>query len=235
METKTTTRSPAPPESSRGFSAQVESADPEGVTVLQTVTLVLWVVCVAIGVLGIVLQPVPPPPPAPKPPDLPPVQAEIIKVDFDQPVAQVPPEQQTPPDQSVPQDIPPLPEVAMLTPAIKFALPVEGPVSVVGSGRARYTRPPASAGPVRRLTFGAGVPKQPDPEYPSESIQGSQQGDVGVTFTVGPDGRVVSAHVSSPSRWPLLNNAALEVVRDQWHFPPSWAGSYDYTFQFRLK
>ena len=194
------------------------------VGLLPVLTLVLWVFCLAVGILGLVLQP--PPPAPPKPPEPPPIHAELMKVDLIQEPAPLPPPEaaaqpsEFPPELSAPQEAPPLAEVAQLTPAIAFALPIEGPVRIVAAQQAGFARPVQKAAPVKRLIFGQGAGKQPEPEYPSEAINARQQGVVGITLTIDEDGRLRSAQISSPSRFPLLNQAALDVVRQRWPSPP---------------
>jgi protein TonB len=59
----------------------------------------------------------------------------------------------------------------------------------------------------------------PAPSYPAEARRRGQAGTVVVEFTVDAGGQVISAHASSPSPWPLLNNEAVRTVR-RWKFPP---------------
>ena len=199
---------------------------------LQVFTLVIWVVWLAIGLAGLLTSP-PVPPPPPKPP-APPTEAELIKVDLlDEPAppTAVPPAglQPATPDQSVP----PLPAVALPSPAIAFALPTEGPVRIVSAAQASGTRiPPSTA--VQRLTYGQGQGKQPAPEYPVEAQLEREEGLVGVRLAVGEDGSVTSATVFAPSRWPLLNQSAVRAVRERWRFPSGPRRLYEVFIRFHL-
>ncbi len=59
----------------------------------------------------------------------------------------------------------------------------------------------------------------PTPSYPSEARRQNQTGTVMVTFTIGENGRVISAYASKPCSYPLLNNAAVSAVKRA-KFPP---------------
>jgi protein TonB len=61
--------------------------------------------------------------------------------------------------------------------------------------------------------------QMPPPVYPAEARRQGQTGTVLVEFTIGVDGRVLSAFPKIPSPWPLLNDAAVHTVRG-WLFPP---------------
>jgi protein TonB len=84
------------------------------------------------------------------------------------------------------------------------------------------------------LTFGQGDGKQPAPDYPRESLRQGQEGTVTVRMTVGEDGRVLAAEDSSPSPWPLLNNAAVRVVKSRWRFAPGPVRAYEVAIRFQL-
>jgi periplasmic protein TonB len=61
--------------------------------------------------------------------------------------------------------------------------------------------------------------RMPSPTYPPYSRRNGQTGTVIVEFTVDNNGKVISANIKSPSKWPLLNAEALSTVRS-WRFPP---------------
>lgn len=203
-------------------------------SVWQVITLAIWVVCLAVGLLGLWMRPAPPapkPPPAPEPP---PVQARLAEVDLPPPP---PPDARTlpppPPQAALPANIPPLPIVAAPSPAIAFAVPVAGPVQIGPAsmaGRVSLNQPIAR---VRRLSDQE-ADTQPKAEYPEEARQAGEQGRVGVRFVVGEDGGIVSVEVVAPSRWPLLNRAAIQVVRNRWHFRRGPVRVLDYSFNFQL-
>lgn len=146
-----------------------------------------------------------------------------------------------------------IPAVAMPGPAIAFAVPVAGPVRLAAAASAAFhgmptpvtgvstpvvvTRAPAAVAPKRvgptRLTAGRGLAHdQPTPEWPEAARLAHQQGSVTVSFTLDDAGNVIDTAISTPCRWPLLNQAARRRVADDWHFPPGFAGQYLITFDF---
>lgn len=197
------------------------SSDP---SLLQVLTLVVWLVWAAIGVIGLLTSHARPRP-RQEPPPIPPLQAELVNVELtDEPPVEVADAAPAPADESEPPppeaDVPPLPAVALPSPTIAFAVPIEGPVRIVAPTNANLARVPIGPRPAQRITFGIGEGKQPAPLYPEQAQREGQEGVVGIRFTVGPDGRVLAAEVSSPSPWPLLNQSALRTVRDQWRIAP---------------
>lgn len=214
--------------------------------VLPVLTLVVWLACLTIGGLGFAY---PYARPQPKPPE-PVIVAQRIQVELTgeplPPVdrAPVPPDPAAPPklpDNTVMAAAPPLLAVAEPSPAIAFALPVEGPVRVVEAAQAAFVRPAVTApvgAPVpvpQTLTFGQGDGRQPAPEYPLVARRRGQEGTVLVRFTVGADGRVLATEAVQPSPWPLLNDAALVAIRERWRFPAGPVRWYEVPIQFVLK
>ena len=203
---------------------------------LQIITLVLWLSCLVIGLLAMLLQAAPVPAPVKITPitELPP-QPVLIDVDLSEP----PPAEDVPPapqsQLTATADVPPMPVVAAPSPAIAFAAPVEGPVRVSSSGYWGIGRSVAMAQPtVRRLAYGRGEGKQPRPDYPREAVAAGEQGTVGVRLIVAADGSVARAWAVSPSPWPLLNEAALGAVLQEWHFPSGSRRIYDVFITFKL-
>lgn len=212
-------------------------------------TFVLWVVVLVIGVVGMTLSYTRPIPPAPEPA---PVQAEILNVELT--TEPQPPEQMTQapaemlsqpptlPQAFTPPDAPALVAVAEWTPAVAFALPVEGPSRVVEVARANYAAPatqPAARDVApsvpQRLTFGYGEGKQPAPDYPRQSIREGQEGIVTVRFKVGENGGVISAEAAVPCPWSLLNDAAVRVVRERWRFRSGPQRLHEVAIHFKLQ
>jgi TonB family protein len=210
-------------------------------------TLVLWLGCLAIGGLGFALpyararllenEPAP-------------IVAELVNVEL----TRVP---LSPPD--ITPSMPKLPEppmsqplvtpqapsmlaVAAPSPRIAFAVPVPAPATMVEPKQASYRTPEVSsvAAPVvsspatQPLTFGQGEGKQPAPEYPRQALRAGQEGTVVVRLTVDNNGRVMAAEAASPSPWPLLNDAALRVVRQRWRFPAGELRAYEVAIRFQL-
>jgi protein TonB len=154
--------------------------------------------------------------------------------------------------------VPAEPPMAVASPSatIAFAVPVEGLVQVVDAKAAEYRgafmdAPRAAGGStaahgpansaaaavpaITHLTLGEGEGNQPPPEYPRESQLAGQQGSVGLQFTVNENGRVISVSTTAPSRWPLLNAAAIRAVRNHWQFSSGAVRTYDVTIEFQLQ
>jgi len=210
------------------------------------VTLVLWLTCAAVGVLGLVLHY---PRPVEAPPAIP-LQARLVHVDIVElpaPVPEPPASEPGAPPALVPArpEAPRLPAlVPMAAPPanVAFALPAALPSTVLATTQAARIEPralrAATASPApaaEPLTLGQGAGKQPLPEYPRAAVRDGQEGTVRIGLLVGEDGRVVSAEVVAPSPWPRLNEAALRVVRQRWRFAPGSLRRYEAPIQFQLQ
>ena len=228
-------------------------------------TAVLWLGCVGVGALGFALPYARPRPAALVPP---PVQAELIKVELTRSAASPPanialplPNPTQPPPLSAPTTPPQAPQllaVAMPSPAVAFALPIEVPARIVELKQAAFVRPAPQPAPVepstapttgagkpsagiapapavQTLTFGKGEGTQPEPRYPDTARRAGQEGTVVIRFTVGADGRVLAAEPSAPSPWGALNREALRVVREQWRFKPGLPRLCEVAIRFELK
>lgn len=210
-------------------------------------TLVLWLGCASVGVMGIALS-YPHPQPGKITP--PPVQFEKLRVELTDAPLPPPGHAATRPDVSTPPPLaslvqPNLPQpiaVAELSPAVAFAVPIEGPIQIVDTAQAGITRNAVSkaavAGPrtpVQSLVFGQGEGRQPAPTYPPRASQLGQEGVVSVQFSVDETGRVITAEAAQPSPWALLNEAAVRTVRERWRFTAGALRNYEVVIHFRLK
>jgi TonB family protein len=203
--------------------------------ILQVMTLVIWLACLAVGLLGMLITPAAPVPAAPpKKPEPPPMQAQVLNVQLDEPPPPPPDATPPPPQEAAIPSVPDLPEVAAPSAAIAFAQPIEGAVRLVGGKFANPARVALLRPRVQRLIYGRGAGRQPKPDYPAEARYAHEEGDVGVRFNVGPEGNVTSAQLLSPCRWPLLNQAALSAVRGTWHFPSGPPRVFDVSIHFHL-
>ena len=239
-----------PPSLERNTVGQTTAPAVRELSLVPVVTFVTWLGCVAIGGLGLVL------PYAraqwlEQKRDLPPVVAQLLNVELASdplpPVASASalPNLTEPPPLAPPVAVPQPPAlmVAEPSPAIAFAVPVQAPATVVEAKQASFRTPevtptvvPQPAAPVARpLTFGQGEGKQPAPDYPRMALRDGQEGTVLVRFTVGENGRVLAAESPSPSAWPLLNEAALRVVRQRWRFSTGSLRAYEVAIHFQLK
>ncbi len=222
--------------------------DPQEIGLLTAFTLMLWLLCAAVGIAGLFLQPSSPAPPATQPTAL---GVQVLTVDMinePQPLAvlSAPPDMAPPPSSEIPPAaaaspaLSPEPQwlaLAAPIPAIAFVQPIDGPSRRVPAKQATpvAAEPVVSQNAVRQLTFGQGEGQQPSPEYPIESQLSRQTGTVVIRFAVGENGRVTSAEAISPCPWPLLNQSALRKVREAWRFPIGPPRTYEIAIDFVLK
>jgi len=210
-------------------------------------TLVLWLACAGVGAMGLSIAYT-----RPQPAKIAPPAIQFNKLNVELTNASLPPPDHSapPPDLASPPPAaalaqPNLPQpiaVAELSPAVAFAVPVEGPVRIVDAAHAGITRNsgPANAvvgpsAPVQTLVFGRGEGRQPAPNYPQHAKQLGQEGLVSVQFVVDESGRVISAEASQSSPWPLLNEAAVRTVRERWRFASGAIRRFEVAIHFRLK
>jgi len=210
-------------------------------------TLVLWLLVLGTGVAGVVVPYARPSIPAKKEA---PIIAESLNVELTtaplpRPAMDLPKMAEPPPlDPALIQPIetPSLTAVAEPNQVI-FALPVEGPVKIVEPKKAAFVAPAAQVEPSpaaqlapvpQQLTLGEGEGRQPAPEYPYRARREGQEGVVKVQFTVGENGQVLLAEASSPSHWPLLNQAAVRAVRERWRFRAGTLRLYEVAIRFQL-
>ena len=189
-------------------------SDSSRIDMLPVVTLVLWSTCAAVWLIDHFVSAAPPLPPTPS---TKPTEATFVDVSLTDsspaPVAQLVPMAPDAPS------LPPLPAVVPMNRAIAFAVPTPGPVRLVPRSQA-IVQPRTDGQTYRQIFFGRGEGNQPKPNYPYEAQEAGQTGTVVVEFTVGTDGSVASAHVSTPCPWPLLNQAAERSIHETWTYPP---------------
>jgi periplasmic protein TonB len=216
------------------------------ISLIAVFTASVWLACLAIGIIGVVIPYARPQFSKPQPP---PIQAELLDIALTtDPVADPdispPPPATTPPplvQPIAPPSAPALIPVAAPNPTIAFELPVAGPTRIVEASQASYSTPDTTANitasqpTVAQLTFGRGEGKQPAPAYPPRALSEGQEGTVQIEFTVGADGRTLAAELKSKSPWPLLNEAALKVVRERWRFAPGAVRRYEVPIHFRIR
>lgn len=233
------TKSAASPAAGRASAVRLRpQRRAQGPGMIQIITLVLWLLFLIVGLLGMWLTHPPPAPAAPPRKPEPTPKTEVLKVDLEPMVlpqtAQDPSQPPPPSDQPLPA-VPPLPEVAAYNPSIAFAQPIDGLVRLVSRGQANPGRVAVVRAPViQRLVYGRGEGAQPEPDYPEEAFDAGEEGVVGVRFKVDSDGRVIDAQAFSPSRWPLLNQAAVQSIRDTWRFPPGPPRIYEVSITYRI-
>ena len=146
--------------------------------------------------------------------------------------------------------------VAAPSAAIAFAVPVAGPTRIVAQvdaaagptsgspkgstkgvpgGVAGSTGTTVGAAPApKQLVFGQGEGRQDKPTYPREALKRKQEGSVGIRFIVDETGSVSEAEIAEPCPYPLLNLAALEVVKKSWRFPSGDKRLYQVSIRFQM-
>jgi periplasmic protein TonB len=157
------------------------------------------------------------------------------------------PEEQTPDEVTVDTEVTPvISVVAAETPGVQFSVPVKvlGPVTLAASAAAA-TAPPANNvvsapapqpqatkfNPTAEGTTGGYYPK---PDYPKFALKNKYQGAVTIDIKVEPSGQITSVTLQKASGYGLLDEAALEVVKERWRFPPGGKRWYYWNFEFKM-
>ena len=160
------------------------------------------------------------------------VSTELMPVEFTPPVEQAKSEPEEKPDDSppppdAPTDAPQvIPVVAMPSPDIAFSVPVKGTVAI--SATAAFAPPPPAVlnqqtSPSHPVQFNPNVGdggSYPAPKYPPAADRNGYKGTVMVEIKVDASGAVTSANLQTSSGYSMLDEAALQVVKNQWRFPP---------------
>jgi periplasmic protein TonB len=160
-----------------------------------------------------------------------------------QPEEQPKPQQQTQeekPEET--QETPEAPEVVtVVAPAdakVAFAVPVQGAVMVAPAAHLA-SAPPRVQAPPRPVQFNPNASGEagtfPKPRYPGEALRNRYQGTVQVEIKVDTSGAITSAKVTKSSGFPVLDEAALEVVKNRWRFLPGTERWLQWPCVFRLE
>ena len=130
--------------------------------------------------------------------------------------------------------------VAVADPAsVAFAVPVQGAVAIAPAAHLATPPPPAAPAPPRAVQFnpttGAGGGSFPDPHYPAIAMRNRYQGTVIIEFVVDEAGHLTSVKVQKSSGFPVLDEEALETVKNRWRFTPAQQGYFFKPFAFQLQ
>jgi protein TonB len=173
--------------------------------------------------------------------------AEPVPVVFTPPEEEPKMEPEMKQEESEPQETPlETPQVVTVVAAadpatVAFAVPVQGAVAVA---EARFASapppvavhaPPAPPVPTRfdpNATDGGTYPK---PDYPSLARRNRYQGTVTLEIFVEASGNVRDVKIRKTSSFPLLDDAAVQVVKQHWRFPPGGARDLLWDCIFQLK
>lgn len=169
---------------------------------------------------------------------------EPVPVVFTQPEEQPKVEQQPKPDEEQPQDSPTeAPQVVTVVAAadpssVAFAVPVQGAVAIAQEARLATPPPPVNQAPPRAVQFNpsnAGGGTFPDPHYPAAALRNHYQGTVIIEFVVDDSGKLVSVRLQKSSGVPVLDEEALDTIKNRWHFAPGKPGYFYKPFTFQLQ
>jgi periplasmic protein TonB len=131
------------------------------------------------------------------------------------------------------------PIVAVMdSPAVAFSVPVQGAVAVAKEARLATPPPPVTHAPTAPTKFVPSVGgggSHPAPVYPAIALRNHYEGTVFIEFTVDGTGAISSAKVQKSSGFPVLDEAALEVVKNRWRFPPGSPGYWWFPFVFQMQ
>lgn len=168
---------------------------------------------------------------------------EIVPVVFTPPEEQPKVQPEVKQDEPEPQDKPlDTPQVAMVVAAadpsqVAFAVPVEGAVAIAPA-RFATAPPPINTAPPKPTKFdpnASGEGAFPPPAYPGIAIRNRYQGTPTIEILVDPSGAVTSAKVVKSSGYPVLDEAAMQVVKNRWRFNPGAARDLVWDCTFILK
>ena len=127
---------------------------------------------------------------------------------------------------------------AVNSPAVAFAVPVPGPVTLAP---ARFAPPPPSPQPLpppAPKTFNPGTATggvYPEPTYPREELLARHEGSVTLYVVVEPGGSPGSVTVKDSSGYPGLDQHAAQWIKSRWHWPPGQTRYYYVPIVFQIR
>jgi protein TonB len=124
--------------------------------------------------------------------------------------------------------------------SVAFSVPVQGAVAVASARYAapppaNLTAPPSKPTPVKFTPGKADGGVYPPPTYPPSALRNKYQGTVTILIEVGEGGEVTSADIQKSSGFTALDQAALDVVKTRWKFPPGPRRLFFWPCIFELK
>lgn len=169
---------------------------------------------------------------------------EAVPVIFQQPEEPPKVEPEVKQEEEQPQDTPTeTPQVVTVVAAadpssVAFAVPVQGAVAIAPAAHLATPPPPVNQAPPRAVQFNpstAGGGMYPDPHYPSIALRNHYQGTAVVEFVVDEAGKLVSVKLQKSSGFPVLDEEALDTVKNRWRFPPGKPGYFYKPFTFQIQ
>ena len=211
-----------------------EFYDSRGIGLLPATTLVIWVCCLIVGIIGIFWPGNPSSAPTTQPQSIA-IEAVDVEV-MNHPPDMTPASDQLPPQITAlaPQVPPPLAATLFPDPLTPLTRLMQMPPRSVIPVALPLGAAPVNTLAVKTITFGVGEGRQPTPEYPEEARYAGEEGTVTILFNVDQDGRVTSATAATPCPWPILNQAAVSAVRQTWHFGPGPPRTYIVAIRYQL-
>jgi protein TonB len=151
---------------------------------------------------------------------------------------EVQPEEQ--PEQT--QDIVDTPQIVTVAAAdakVAFSVPIQGQVAIATEAHMAPPPPakivPTPSGPVKFNPAAQREGSFPPPSYPGIALRNKYTGTVMIEMRVDESGNVTSAEVQKSSGYPVLDEAALKVVKSRWRFPPGAERWLVWPCQFKLE
>ncbi|HZR21472.1 MAG TPA: TonB family protein [Verrucomicrobiae bacterium] len=169
---------------------------------------------------------------------------EPVPVIFQQPEEPPKTEPEVKQEEEQPQDTPTeTPQVVTVVAAadpasVAFAVPVQGAVAIAPAAHLATPPPPVGQAPPRAVQFNPGAGgggRYPQPQYPAVALRNHYQGTVIIEYTVDEAGKIDSPKVQKSSGFPVLDEAALQVIQTRWHFEPGAVRHYITPFTFQLQ
>jgi len=172
---------------------------------------------------------------------------DIVPVVFTPPEEPQKPDTEVKPDEpdqprDTPQDAPQVVSVVAVadSAAVAFSVPVPGAVAVASAAHLATPPPPPNQqeAPSKPTQFNPNVSdggSYPPPNYPGLAQRNRYQGTVTIEIAVDPAGNITDAKVQKSSGFPLLDEAAMDVVKKRWRFPAGKARWLHWPCTFQLQ
>ncbi len=126
------------------------------------------------------------------------------------------------------------------SPSVGFAVPVHGAVAIAPAAALASPPPPVThQAPSQPVKFNPNAAADggsyPPPQYPASALRNRQQGSVTIDIVVDASGQVSLARVQKSSGTPSLDQAAVDVVKQRWRFPPGALRNYYWVCTFQMQ
>ena len=116
-----------------------------------------------------------------------------------------------------------------------LAVPADAATVLAPASFENPTLPAAVTPGFTRFNSATNGTSMPQPVYPEFARRRGYQGKVAVNITIAPSGGVLKVELARSSGFKELDDAAVDVVRDQWRFGPGGLRHYFQEINFQLK